>query len=173
MIPLPKILEFRVQLLGSTTDFYLAGRGFRYEGTHIVHEGELDGRMSAYYWIRDNTSHDVIVVAPLYVYRLSHIVHERMSFVRRKVGVYVDNIPAYDFRGYLLERFYSQDTSIDEYQKLIADMASELPGKQLYSVVKDAEVSENTMRQRGATLVYNDQNNGANVYLLNPGSETS
>ena len=154
-------------------DFYQAGRGFRYEKTNIVHEGELDGRMSAYYWIRDNTSHDVIVVTPLFVYRLSHIVYERMSFVRRKVGVYVDNIPAYDFRSHLLERFYGQDNSIDENQKLITDMLSELPGKQLYAVVKDSEVSENTMRQRGATLVYDGQNDGANVYLLNPGSETS
>ena len=125
------------------------------------------------YWIRDNTSHDVIVVTPLFVYRLSHIVYERMSFVRRKVGVYVDNIPAYDFRSHLLERFYGQDNSIDENQKLITDMLSELPGKQLYAVVKDSEVSENTMRQRGATLVYDGQNDGANVYLLNPGSETS
>ncbi len=147
---------------------YRLGSGFAYQGKHIVYDGEFDGRKSAYYWIRDNTPPEAIVVTPLYIFRFENIVHERAVFVKRTQSFFTDNIPAYDHRVYQLTIFYNEDTSLVEYQNLIADMEAKLPGRRFYAVVKDDEVSEHAMLRRGAKLVYENENDGANVYLLNP-----
>ena len=128
----------------------------------------LMGGSQPNYWIRDNTPPEAIVVTPLYIFRFENIVPERAVFVKRTQSSFTDNIPAYDHRVYQLTVFYNEYTSHVEYQNLITDMEAQLPGRQLYAVVKDAEVRENAMRQRGATLVYENENDGANVYLLNP-----
>ena len=61
--------------------------------------------------------------------------------------------------------------AVDDYLQLLRKMESELPGRTLYAVVKDSEVSKQVMQGRGTELVFEHETEGANVYLLNPASE--
>ena len=160
--------------------FYVEGEihkeidGIEYDGIHIEYHSEiLDQRTAAYFWIRDNSPYDAVVVTPLYISRFSNVVYERLPFVKRNQYIFTSNIDAYDYRVQQLSIFYDDGTTDDEYKKLLSDMESQLPGIPFYAVVKDTEVGQQTMLERRAKLVYNDQNNEANVYLLNPDSETS
>ena len=68
--------------------------------------------------------------------------------------------------------FYSEDTSPEQYQILLAKMLEDLPDRPFYAVVRDAEVSQQAMAERSANLVFEDSADGANVYWLNPAVAT-
>ena len=147
--------------------------GFEYDGARLKYEGEHDdNRLEAYYWIRENTSTDSIIVLSFEAVRWSNLLHERQLYVKMATAgfyLHVDNIEAYyDERVSHLEVFYNEATALDDYQKLLERMIDSLPGRPIYAVVKDEEVSPEVMRRRGAKLVYEDENDGANVYRLNP-----
>ncbi len=142
--------------------------GHRFNGIHIENSEDIDQSMAAYYWIRDHTPLDAVVVLPLIPSIHSNLYHERLLYVRMLQLHFASGARAYHDRVRDLELFYSQETSRDDYKMLIEDMTGSLPGRPIYAVVKDEEVSPEVMRQRGASLVYEDENDGANVYRLNP-----
>jgi len=47
-------------------------------------------------------------------------------------------------------------------------MTDSLPGRPIYALVKDEEISPEIMQRRGSRLVYEHAGDGANVYWLNP-----
>ena len=144
-------------------------RDTKYDGAHLNYEGDLDdNRAAAYYWIRGNTPADSIIVLPLEASHWSNQLHERLFYVKAPLYLYTEAIEDYDERVHDLDLFYSEETAADEYQKLLERMIDSLPGRPLYAVVKDKEVGPDVMRRRGARLVYEDENDGANVYWLNP-----
>ena len=124
--------------------------------------------MAAYYWIRDQTPPKSIVIWPVQTYRYTNVFHERLPYVKKKQDLFTDNIPAYDERVETLSRFYSEDTSPDQYQMLLAKMLEDLPSRPFYAVVRDAEISPQVMAERGAKLIFKDESDGTNVYWLNP-----
>ena len=147
---------------------HIAFRDYEYDGAHLNYEGELDDdRAAAYYWIRENTSADSIIVLLLDGF-WSNLLHERLLYVKAPQYFFTENIEDYDERVSHLEVFYNEAAALDDYRAMQASMARNLPGRPLYAVVKDAEVSLEVMEQRGARRVYEDENNGANVYWLNP-----
>ena len=148
----------------------IAYRYYEYDGAHLKYEGEHDdNRLAAYYWIRGNTPADSIIVHPLAAFQRWNLLHERLHYVKASQSLpYTEIIEAYDERVSHLEVFYDEAATMDEYQKLLERMIDSLPGRPLYAVVKDAEVSPEVMRRRGARRVYEDVHNGANVYWLNP-----
>ena len=143
--------------------------GFEYDGAHLNYEGELDdNRAAAYYWIRGNTPADSIIVLPLEAFKWSNLLHERLLYVKAPQYFYTETIEDYDERVNHLEVFYNEAAAMDDYQRLLERMIDSLPGRPLYAVVKDEEISPEVMRRRGAVLVYEDEHDGANVYRLNP-----
>ena len=148
---------------------HIAFSAFEYDGAYLNYEGELDdGRAEAYYWIRGNTPADSIIVLPLDVFRWSNLLYERLLYAKASQKFYTQNIEDYDERVNHLEVFYNEATALDDYRAMQASMARNLPGRPIYAVVKDEEVSPEVMEQRGAKLVYEDDGGGANVYRLNP-----
>ena len=148
---------------------HIAFRGYEYDGAYLKYEGELDdNRAAAYYWIRGNTLAGSIIVLPLEVFQWSNLLHERLLYVKASQVFYTGNIEDYDERVSHLEIFYNEEAALDDYRAMQESMARNLPGRPIYAVVKDAEVSSEVMRRRGARLVYEDENDGANVYWLNP-----
>ena len=147
----------------------LAGR-FEYEG--LGWRLNRGNRMApAYDWIRGHTPfNSIIALNPdlVGINRYSNLLHERMFYVRNNGRHFVDGIPGYDERIRELRLFYSGEMSGGEYQGMLARMMDSLPGRPLYAVVKDGEVSPRIMEERGARLVYEDEDDGANVYWLNP-----
>ena len=145
---------------------------FQYDGIHIAAANESDSRLSAYYWIRKHTPLDAIVAVPLKMKqagwkdRYVNIFHERLLYVKLEDAF--ANIPAYDERTHDLELLYSGETGAADYAQLLERMTSSLPGRPIYAVVKDEEVSAEVMAQRGAKPVYEHEGDGANVYWLNP-----
>ena len=141
----------------------------KYDGAHLNYEGDLDdNRAAAYYWIRGNTPADSIITLPLEATHWSNQLHERLFYVKAPQAFYTEDIEGYDERVHDLDLFYSEETAADEYQKLLERMIDSLPERPIYAVVKDEEVGPDVMRRRGARLVYEDENDGANVYWLNP-----
>ena len=145
---------------------------FSYDGIHILYQTESDDQMAAFHWIRDNTPPESIVIWPVQTYRYTNVFHERLPYVKKKQSTFTENMPAYDERVEALSRFYSEDTSPEQYQILLAKMLEDLPGRPFYAVVRDAEVSPQTMTERSAKLVFEDGADGANVYWLNPAVAT-
>ena len=144
-------------------------RGFEYDGAHLNYEGENDdNRAAAYYWIRGNTPVDSIIILPLEAFKWSNLLHERLLYVKAPQFFFTKNIEDYDERVNHLEVFYDEAAAMDDYRAAQESMARNLPGRPLYAVVKDEEVGSDVMRRRGARLVYEDENDGANVYWLNP-----
>ena len=90
-----------------------------------------------------------------------------MLYVKAPQYYYTEDIEDYDERVSHLETFYNEEIAMDDYRAAQASMARDLPGRPLYAVVKDKEVSPEAMRRRGAVLVYEDEHDGANVYWLN------
>ena len=78
------------------------------------------------------------------------------------------SILVYNERVYDLELIYNEKTGAEEYRQLILRLEDELPDRPFYAVIKDAEVEQAVMKQRGATLVYQHESDGGNVYLVNP-----
>ena len=142
--------------------------GHRFDGIHIESADDADQRISAYYWIRDYTPSDAIVVLPLIPSVHSNLYHERLLYVRLLQLHFAASALAYHERAYHLEIFYNEDTSWDDYERLIERMTGSLPGRPMYAVVKDEEISPEIMQQRGSSLVYEHAGDGANVYWLNP-----
>ena len=142
--------------------------GHRFNGIHIETAEDVDQRISAYYWIRDYTSPDAVVVLPLIPSIHSNLYHERLLYVRMLQLHFASSPGTYYDRAHDLEIFYNEDTSRDDYKMLIEGMTGSLPERPIYAVVKDEEVSPEVMRQRGASLVYEHESDGANVYWLNP-----
>ena len=114
---------------------------FDYEGSHLVFHAGDDDQMDASYWIRDHTPPDSVVIYPLQSYKYTNTFHERLSYVKQKLGWYVENIPAYGERVLRLSVFYSVDTSRDDYRRILAEMENELPGRSLYAVVDNSVLS--------------------------------
>lgn len=143
---------------------------FDYEGRHLVfHEGDSD-QMAAYYWIRDHTPKDSIVIYPVQTYRYTNTFHERMPYVKKKQSTFTVNISAYDERVEQLSQFYSGDTSLSDYRRLLAAMHDELPGRPLYAIVDNSELAPELMAQRSAVPVFAPEGADTYVYKLNPGA---
>ena len=141
---------------------------FSYDGMHLLYRTDENNQMAAYYWIRDQTPPESIVIWPVQTYRYTNAFHERLPYVKKKQDLFTDNIPAYDERVETLSRFYSEDTSPDQYQMLLAKMLDDLPDRPFYAVVRDAEISPQVMAERGAKLAFKDESDDTNVYWLNP-----
>ena len=142
---------------------------FDYEGTHLVFHAGDDDQMDASYWIRDHTPPDSVVIYPVQSYKYTNTFHERLPYVKKKQGWYVENIPAYDERVLRLSVFYSVDTSRDDYRRVLAEMENELPGRSLYAVVDNSVLAPDLMAQRSAVPVFAPEGSGTYVYQLNPG----
>ena len=150
-----------------------AYRGFEYDGAYLNYEGSRDdNRTAAYYWMRGNTPADSIIILPLEAFQWSNLLHERLLYVKApqfsSLHFHIEAIKDYDERVNHLAVFYNEAAAMDDYRAAQANMARDLPGRPLYAVVKDKEVSPEVMRRRGAVLVYEDEHDGANVYRLNP-----
>lgn len=128
------------------------------------------GLAEALYWLRTQTSVDALVILPIDVVKHTHMIHERQTYVRKTQKYYTEHIPAYEKRVDHLERLYAKNSGHVDDEDLLEEMASELPGRALYAVVHDDEVSADAMAERGATQVINSPAGGAHVYLLNPSS---
>ena len=104
---------------------------------HIIHGDDSNGRFSAYYWIRDNTDPDSVVLVPQFYplksFKYANVLLERMIYVRKAQFTYVDNISAYGARVNDLRAIYRNDTSLEEYQMIIERMELELP-RSLYAL---------------------------------------
>ena len=151
-------------------NLYREIEGLRYERRHFTYVEDFDKRSKAFYWIRDNTPYDSVIVLPLYISKFSNIFYERLPYAKRSQITFTENIPAYHERVQVLELFFSGDTSPDQYQMLLAKMLEDLTGRPFYAVVRDSEISPQVMEERGARLVFEPATNVAKVYWLNPDS---
>ena len=145
--------------------------GFAYEDNHIVHNVDKRGRFPAYYWIRDNTPTDSLVITPLDSFIFANILPERQFYVKQAQYVYTVNIEDYDKRVRQLDKFYRNDTGPQDYHYISRNIARHFPDRPIYAVVKDSEVSPEVMAGRASELVYEHEGDGANVYRLNPSAD--
>jgi hypothetical protein len=143
-------------------------KGFGYDGNHIIHAGDAAGRFEAFYWIRDHTSSDALVLTPLNSFIFASVLPERQFYVKQAQYTFVMNILDYDRRARQLERFYRNDTGPEDYGYIRRNMARRFPNRPLFAVVKDSEISPESMADRGAELVFEGEADRANVYRLNP-----
>ena len=143
-------------------------RGFGYDGHHIIHSQDDAGRFEAYYWIRDNTPTDALVLSPLESFIFASVLPERQFYVKHEQYTFVSNIPDYGRRVRQLERFYRDDTGPEDYYYISRNIARNFPDRPIYAVVKDSEVSPATMAGRDAELVFEADGDEANVYRLYP-----
>lgn len=150
-------------------DLY-AEQGYSFNGMHLEHTGDVDGRLPAYLWIRDHSPANAVVVLPIIPSKYSNLFHERMLYVRLLQLHFKSSLLAYNERVGDLELIYSEETEAEKYRALIEDMERELPGRLFYAVIKDSEVQRVVMGERDAEIVYEDEADGGNVYLLNPWS---
>ena len=146
-------------------------RSFAYDDIHINYGNRIEatGFEEALSWIRSHTSGDALVVLPIRVNKYTHMIHERQLYVRRAQYFFVDGLAAeYERRAQQISRLYTAETGENNYRDLLEEMTSELPGRAFYAVVEVDDISPETMRSRGAALVFSHPEDGANVYLLNP-----
>lgn len=140
----------------------------RYRGaTAELLDSDYGRRLSAHYWIRDNTSHDALVLAPLAYAHYSSLLSGRLTYVRQTPGVHLASRTIYGARKHKLSQFFDPDISVETYRGLVKSIESELPGRPIYAIVYDADLSPEVMARRGATLVFKDTVDAAKVYLLN------
>lgn len=142
--------------------------GYIFNGRHLEHTSDVDGRLPAYLWIRDHSPANAVVVLPIIPSKYSNLFHERMLYVRLLQLHFKSSLLAYNERARDLELIYSEESEAREYRALIEDMERELPGRLFYAVIKDSEVRREVMGERGAEMVYEHGADGGNVYLLNP-----
>ncbi len=145
-----------------------AEQGYSFNGMHLEHTGDVDGRLPAYLWIRDHSPANAVVLLPLVPSKYSNLFHERMLYVRLLQLHFKSSLLVYNERARDLELIYSEESEAGEYRALIEDMERELPGRPLYAVIKDSEVRTGLMSERGAEMVYEHEADGGNVYLVNP-----
>ena len=140
----------------------------RFVGVYAeVQNSDYGRRLSALYWIRDNTAHDAVVLLPLAYSRYASLISGRLTYVR--VAHVLHRLDEYtqDARLHSLNVFFDPATSVEAYRQLIDSLSSELSGRPIYAVVYDADVSPEVMARRGAALVFKDTVDAAKVYLLN------
>ncbi len=142
-------------------------RGYAYQDEHIVHTVDKHGRFPAYYWIRDNSPVDALVITPLDSFIFANVLLERQSYVKYTQFTYTTGIQDYDKRVRQLDRFYRNDTGPQDYYYISRNIARHFPDRPIYAVVKDSEVSPEVMAGRDAELVFVHEADGANVYKLN------
>ncbi len=143
----------------------------QYDGAHIVYIGGFgEGHSSASSWIRENTPPDAAVIAPLNSFTHLNVLYERLPYFLKSLSGLARHIPGYDKRARELKLFYNQETAIEDYEIVQENMLKHFPGRSMYAIVKDEEVSLAVMRSRGARLVYEHAGDGSNVYWLNPGA---
>ncbi len=140
----------------------------QYDGAHVVIDGFDEGHSSASSWIRENTPSDAAVIAPLNSFTHLNVLYERLPYFLQSLSGLARRIPGYDKRARELKLFYNQESTIEDYRIVQENMLRHFPGRAMYAIVKDEEVSPAVMRQRGARLVYEHAGDGANVYWLNP-----
>lgn len=138
-----------------------------FEGIHIHPIDDYGGRLPAFYWIRENTPQDAIVIVPHSYTTLSLLFHERRNYISTRYYYYTD-VPAHSRRIVELHEFYDPATPIDKYEGLVKSMEIEVPGRPLYAVVKYSELDPAQMRERGAEAVFDSPADRVAVYLLNP-----
>lgn len=146
-------------------------RGFAYDDNHIIHTVDKHGRFPAYYWIRDNSSADALVITPLDSFIFASVLPERQFYVKKAQYTYATGIQDYDRRVRQLNRFYRNDTSPQDYYYMSRNIARHFPDRPIYAVVKDSEVSPEVMAGRASELVFEHAGDGANVYRLYPSTE--
>ena len=146
-------------------------RGFAYDGNHIVHTVDKAGRFRAYYWIRDNSPADALVITPLDSFIFASVLPERQFYVKKAQYTYTTGIQDYDRRVQQLSKFYRNDTGPEEYYYISRNIARHFPDRPIYAVVKDSEVSPDVMAGRDAELVFEHEGDGANVYRLYPSTD--
>ena len=142
----------------------------QYDGAHVVIDGFGEGHSSASSWIRENTPSDAAVIAPLNSFTHLNVLYERLPYLLQSQSSRLTRrIPGYDKQARKLEVkvFYNQESTIEDYRIVQENMLRHFPGRAMYAIVKDEEVSPAVMRQRGARLVYEHAGDGANVYWLN------
>ena len=144
--------------------------GHRFIGRHIEFADDVDGRLPAYRWIRDHTAYNSVVLLPLIPTKYSNLFHERMLYVRILQLHFGASNFGYAERVAELDAFYDGTTRGEDYQRLLDKMQSRVPGRPIYAVVKDGEVSAQVMDKRSARLVFEPATNVAKVYWLNPDS---
>ena len=142
-------------------------RGFAYEDEHIVHTLDNHGRFPAYYWIRDNSPADALVITPLERFAFANVLLERQVYVKYAQFIYTSGIQDYDKRVRQLDRFYRNDTGPQDYYYISRNIARHFPDRPIYAIVKDSEVSPEVMAGRDAELLFEHEADGANVYKLN------
>ncbi|MCY4021576.1 MAG: hypothetical protein OXG39_19410 [Chloroflexi bacterium] len=145
--------------------------GFEYDGSHIIHLNNRHNRYDAYYWVRDNTPSNAVIIVPLDSFMYANVLLERQLYIKREQLYYTANISAYHQRIRQLNRFYRNDTGAQDYYYISRNIARHFPDRPIYAVVKDAEVSPEVMAGRDAELLFEHQGDGANVYRLYPSTE--
>lgn len=145
--------------------------GFAYDGSHIIHTVDKAGRFPAYYWIRDNSPADALVITPLDSFIFASVLPERQFYVKKAQYTYTTGINDYDRRVRQLDKFYRDETGPAEYHYMSRNIASNFPDRPIYAVVKDSEVSPEVMAGRDAELVFEHEGDGANVYRLYPSAD--
>ncbi|MCY4466379.1 MAG: hypothetical protein OXE46_12660 [Chloroflexi bacterium] len=160
----------KIAVVKVSTDIDAAQWEFAYDGNHILF---LDGytspqRLAAYTWIREHTPFDAIVVAPPYLAIYEYVLSERQIYVRDRHNHYSRYIEDwYDRNDHMLQ-LYGYEPLDQSYSDLLAAMRAQLPGRDLYVVLADSDVAPAAMLGAGAEMVYEDDQGGAHVYLLNP-----
>lgn len=145
--------------------------GFAYDGNHIVYTVDKAGRFPAYYWIRDNSPANALVITPLDSFIFANVLPERQFYVKKAQYTYTTGIQDYDRRVRQLDKFYRDDTSPQDYYYISRNIARHFPDRPIYAVVKDSEVSPEVMAGRDAELVFEHAGCGAHVYRLYPSTD--
>lgn len=145
--------------------------GFDYEDNHIIHLADRNNRYDAYYWVRDNSPTNAVIIVPLGSFMYANVLLERQLYIKREQLYYTANISAYHQRIRQLNRFYRNDTSPQDYYYMSRNIARHFPDRPIYAVVKDSEVSPEVMAGRASELVFEHADDGANVYRLYPSTE--
>jgi len=145
--------------------------GFEYDVSHIIHLKNRYNRYDAYYWVRDNTPSNAVIIVPLDSFMYANVLLERQLYIKREQLYYTANISAYHQRIRQLNRFYRNDTGPQDYYYISRNIARHFPDRPIYAVVKDSEVSPAVMAGRDAELLFEHQGDGANVYRLYPSTD--
>lgn len=139
----------------------------RYRGVTVeLLESDYGRRLSAHYWIRDNTHHDAVVLLPYVYTRYSNLLSGRPTYLRNAPHFLVPDEAAYYARVNKLNQFFDPTLSLESYRSLVISIAAELPGRAIYAIVYDGDVSPEVMAMRGASLVFQDVVDAAKVYLI-------
>lgn len=160
----------KIAIVKVSDDIHAAQWEFAYDGNHILMVDHIPSqeRISAYTWIRARTPFDAAVVVPPYLDIYEYALFERQIYARDRHNHYTRYIADWHERNDHLLQLYGYEPVEDSYSNLLAAMRAQLPGRDLYAVLADSDVASVVMLGAGAERVYEDENGGAHVYLLNP-----